>query len=262
MAIGSERLPDQSRLLGGYPRSALDALYSSSRFLPKLKTSVSDFYFNIFKDGAKGSIFSPHSSFILYAQDNARVLLSAEQESCQVQDEESLVRRAQEHDTEAFAELYEKHFAEVYRYVALRIGIRMEAEDVTQQVFVNAFQAISSYKWRGLPFAAWLFRIARNLIIDRSRKLAREPVLPLDEVRAQSSDDPVLSVEQKLSIEQLNVATKRLTTAQREVIALRFAGGLSTAEVAKAMGRSEGAVKALQHSALVALRKILLPEQM
>jgi len=178
-----------------------------------------------------------------------------------VHDEESLVRRAQKQDAEAFTKLYEKHFGEVYRYVALRIGDRMEAEDVAQQVFVNAFQSISSYKWRGIPFSAWLFRIARNLVIDRSRKLAREPVLPLDEARVQTGDDPAIFVEKKLSIEQLSIATERLTALQREVIALRFAGGLSTAEVARTMGKSEGAVKALQHSALVALRKILLREQ-
>ena len=189
------------------------------------------------------------------------MLLSYRQESCQVQDEEeSLVRRAQEQDSEAFTKLYEKHFTEVYRYVALRIGDRIEAEDVTQQVFVNALQSIGNYKWRGVPFAAWLYRIARNLIIDRSRKLARERVMPLDETMVQADADPALFVEQKLSMEQLSIAIKRLTAAQREVIALRFASGLSTAEVAKTMGKSEGAVKALQHSGVVALRKILVRE--
>ena len=79
-----------------------------------------------------------------------------------MQNEESLVRRAQQHDHEAFAQLYEEYFDKIYRYVTLRIGNETEAEDVTQQVFLNALQSIPSFKWKGIPFSAWLFRIAHN----------------------------------------------------------------------------------------------------
>ena len=177
-----------------------------------------------------------------------------------MQNEESLVLRAQKRDPEAFTKLYEEHFDKVYRYVVLRIGNKTEAEDITQQVFVNAFQSISSYKWRGTPFAAWLFRIARNQVIDRLRKMTKEARSPIGELSSSANTDPELLAEQKFDIEQLTAATKRLTQAQQEVISLRFAGGLSTAEVAKAMGKSRGAVKALQHSALVALRKMIPQE--
>ncbi len=177
---------------------------------------------------------------------------------CQVQDEESLVRRAKQGDQKAFTQLYEEHFNRIYRYVALRIGDRLEAEDMTQQVFVNALQSISSFKWKGTPFAAWLFRIAHNQVVDYLRKKKKQPAVPLDESLVSSGSNPQLMAEQSLDIEQLLLATRGLTEAQREVISLRFAGELSIAQVAKIMGKSQGAVKALQHSAIVALRKALL----
>jgi len=173
-----------------------------------------------------------------------------------VQDEERLVRRAQHHDQEAFAQLYEEYFDKIYRYVTFKIGNKTEAEDMTQQVFLNALQSISSFKWKGIPFSAWLFRIAHNQVVDHLRRKKRTAV-PLDESLASNDNNPQLVVEQRLDIEQLLLATKQLTGAQREVISLRFAGELSIAQVAKAMGKSQGAVKALQHSAIVALRKAL-----
>jgi len=175
-----------------------------------------------------------------------------------VPEEESLVRRAQQQDQQAFAQLYEEHFDKIYRYVALRIGDRAEAEDITQQVFLKALRSISSFRWKGTPFSAWLFRIAHNQMVDHLRKKTKQATVPIDESAISSSNDPQLLIEQKLNIEQLISATKRLTEAQREVISLRFAGELPITQVAKIMGKSEGAVKALQHSAIVALRKVLL----
>ena len=174
-----------------------------------------------------------------------------------MQDEESLVRRAQQRDQEAFAQLYEGYFDKIYRYAVLRIGNETEAEDVTQQVFLNALQSISSFRWKGVPFSAWLFRIAHNQVVDYLRKKTRQATESLDESLVISKSDPQLVVEQRLDTEQLILATKRLTKAQQEVIALRFVSELSTAQVAKVMGKSQGAIKALQHSAIVALRKAL-----
>ena len=174
-----------------------------------------------------------------------------------MQDEQSLVRRAQQQDKEAFAQLYEVNFDKIYRYVVIRIGNKTEAEDVAQQVFLNALRSISSFKWKGAPFSAWLFRIAHNLVVDYIRKESKRATTPLDESLASSDDNPQLMSEHRLDIEQLISATKRLTGAQREVISLRFAGELPVAQVAKVMGKSQGAVKALQHSAIVALRKTL-----
>ena len=175
-----------------------------------------------------------------------------------MQDEESLVRRAQQRDQEAFAQLYEAYFDRIYRYVVLKIGDKTEAEDMTQQVFINALKSISSFKWKGVPFAAWLFRIAHNQVVDYYRKKSKWNIVPIDDLPLTSGDDPQKIVEHKLEVERLASAVKHLTDAQREVISLRFAGGLSTAEVAESMAKSQGAVKALQHSGIVALRKILL----
>ena len=171
-----------------------------------------------------------------------------------MQEERGLVERAQRGDGEAFARLYEENFDRIYRYIALRVGSGADAEDLTAQVFLKAWESIASFRWRGVSFSAWLFRIARNLAIDHLRKEGRkgrlgdEPVYHLD---------PAVVAEKRLTIEQLVIAVEGLTLAQRDVIALRFAAGLSIAETAKVLGKREGAVKALQHSALVALRKRL-----
>ena len=87
-----------------------------------------------------------------------------------MQDEESLIRRAQQRDQVALTQLYEENFDRIYRYIVLKIGDRTEAEDMTQQVFLNALQSISSYKWKGMPFTSWLYRIAHNQMVDYLRK--------------------------------------------------------------------------------------------
>ena len=177
-----------------------------------------------------------------------------------MQNEESLVRRAQQHDQDAFAQLYEEYFDKIYRYIAFKIGNKTEAEDMTQQVFLNAIKSISSFRWRGIPFSAWLFRIAHNQVVDYLRKKAKHATTSLDEVLVSNGNNPQLVAEQNLDIERLLLATKQLTQAQREVISLRFASELSIAQVARVMAKNQGAIKALQHSAIVALRKTLSVE--
>ncbi|MFH0846438.1 MAG: sigma-70 family RNA polymerase sigma factor [Chloroflexota bacterium] len=175
-----------------------------------------------------------------------------------MQSEESLVAQAKRGDEAAFSGLYEANFDKIYRYIALKIGDKIEAEDLTQQVFLNALKSISSFKWQGAPFSAWLFRIAHNQVVDYLRKRSRSPTVPLDERTPEvGSGDPQALTEISFSMEQVNLATKKLTRLQSEVISLRFAGGLSTAEVARILGKREGAIKALQHSAVIALRKAL-----
>ena len=173
-----------------------------------------------------------------------------------MQEEQSLTHRARQGDKEAFAQLYENYFDKIYRYVVLKIG-KADAEDVTQQVFIKALQAIASFKWQGIPFSAWLFRIAHNQVVDYLRKEKKVIKVPLNESSSRSDSDPQQMAERSLDIEQLISATRQLTRAQREVIGLRFAGELSVAETARVMSKSEGAIKALQHSAIVALRKTM-----
>ena len=176
-----------------------------------------------------------------------------------MQEEQNLIQRARQGDQDAFAQLYENHFDKIYRYVILKIGNMAEAEDMTQQVFVKAYESISSYRWQGIPFSAWLFRIAHNQMVDFVRKASKKQTIPFDESLPVLSDsNPEHEVEVKMEMEKVVLASRKLTKAQHEVINLRFAGGLSIAEVAKTMRKSEGAIKALQHSAILALRKTLL----
>jgi RNA polymerase sigma-70 factor, ECF subfamily len=178
--------------------------------------------------------------------------------SLPLQDEESLVRLAQQKDTEAFAKLYEAYFDKIYRYIVMRVRNEMEAEDMTQQVFMKMLQSISSYKARGLPFSAWIYRIAHNLVVDHLRRQNKKATVDIEGIPLpDKEDDPQDMIEQRVDIEDVKKATQKLTQAQQEVLSLRFAGELSIAECASIMGKNEGAIKALQHSAVLALRKAL-----
>ena len=176
-----------------------------------------------------------------------------------MREEESLIRRAKERDPVALTQIYEDNFDRIYRYIVLKIGDRNEAEDMTQQVFLNVIKAIPGYKSKGMPLSSWLYRIAHNQVVDYFRKKSKKQFVPLDERIESGDDDPLRETEKKMQVEELSQATKQLTKAQQEVISLRFAGELSIAEVAKMMGKSTGAVKALQHSAIVALRRVMAP---
>jgi len=178
-----------------------------------------------------------------------------------MQDDQGLVTRAQYYDEEAFAQLYEKYFDQIYRYILLKIGDAHEAEDITQQVFLKALKAINTYKWKdGVPFSAWLYRIAHNQVVDHLRRKSRRPTCPLDDVVLHTTElDSSIhdDIEARYDLERLMVAIDKLTPLQREVVALRFTSELPIADVARIMGKSEGAVKALQHSAIQALRRIM-----
>jgi RNA polymerase sigma-70 factor (ECF subfamily) len=174
--------------------------------------------------------------------------------------EKDVVSRAVNGDGQAFAQLYEENFDKIYRYIFLRLGNQAEAEDLSQEVFVKALEAIGSYKWRNLPFASWLFRIAHNQIVDHLRKQTRMKEAALDDsnVTSVGEADPAFMAEQDLEIEQLLDSVEKLSPAQREVISLRFGAELSIAEAARVLGKSPGTVKALQYNGIVALRKMLL----
>ncbi len=160
---------------------------------------------------------------------------------------------AAQKDPARFAELYENNFERVYAYIARRVHDRNEAEDVTSEVFHQALANLPRFQWRGVPFAAWLFRIAANSIIDRGKRAAREQELPedfelADEDRTQEVE---YEVEKRARLFQL---VGRLPQDQRLVIAKRFSEEKSIREIANEIGRSEGAVKQLQFRAVQTLR--------
>jgi len=171
--------------------------------------------------------------------------------------EEQLVQRAVNGDREAFTQIYDLHFDKIYRYIYVKVRSQAEAEDLTQDVFIKAYEGINKYKWRDLPFTAWLFRIAHNRVIDHVRKTSKEKKASLDEAGAISSGDPVHMTELNFEIYQLKDALQHLPDAQREVATMRFISELSISEVALSLGKSEGTVKALQFNAIASLRKLL-----
>ena len=162
-------------------------------------------------------------------------------------DERLLVEAAQK-DPARFGELYERHFERMYAFIVRRIRNRDAAEDVTSEVFHRALAGLPKFEWRGVPFVAWLYRIASNAVADYFQKTAREGALP-----AESAPEPVVieEVEHRARLVRL---VDRLPENQRRVIQLRFAQERSIREVARALGRTEGAVKQLQLRALQNLR--------
>ena len=173
--------------------------------------------------------------------------------------EEDLIQAAQKGDRDAFARLYEAHVERVYRYLLGRLCESADAEDITTEVFVRAMRALPSYRAKGRPFIAWLFRIAHNQAVNYLKKRARRREMPLLETAetAAGSDDPEEAALRRVMLSEVSQAMQGLTDLQREVLTLRFGTDLSIAETAKAMNRSVEAVKFLQHSALRALRRLL-----
>jgi RNA polymerase sigma-70 factor (ECF subfamily) len=177
--------------------------------------------------------------------------------------EERRLIKAAQGDPARFADIYENYFELVYAYIARRVRNRDEAEDLTGEVFRKALASLSRFKWRGAPFAAWLFRIASNMIADRSKRVARE--VPFDESgatgragSAQVSKPADTSQQKDLEDSERRALLFRLVDElaedQGRVLVMRFAEEKSIREIAVALERSEGAVKQLQFRALENLR--------
>jgi len=161
-----------------------------------------------------------------------------------------LVESAQK-DPRKFADLYDKYFCLVYAYTARRVTDRATAEDLTSEVFQKALEYLPKFVWRGVPFGAWLIRIATNIVVDRSRQAAREQHLGDHEDASEISHFSIEEVEVR---ESLFRSVDRLPEDQRRVIVLRFAEEKSIREISEELGRSEGAVKQLQFRGLQTLR--------
>jgi RNA polymerase sigma-70 factor (ECF subfamily) len=167
----------------------------------------------------------------------------------------ALVRAAKSGDASAFGELYERYRDAIYRYCLSRTGTAHDAEDLTSDVFVKALHSIDRYQERGLPFVAFLYRIARNAAIDRSRTL-KQP-LSVDELVTEPASRQNVEADATLAVDRsiLIAALTKLKTEHRDVIVMRFIEGYSALEVAAALGKTEGAIRTLQHRALERLRK-------
>jgi len=162
--------------------------------------------------------------------------------------EERLLIEAAQRDTGRFGDLYEQHFDRVYAFIVRRVRDRTAAEDLTAEVFQEALANLNRFEWRGAPFASWLFRIAAHAIADQSRRAARERGVPVVE-EEQAAD--LEEIERRARLFRM---VKELPADQGRVIAMRFAEQKTIAEIARTLGRTEGAVKQLQFRGLQNLR--------
>ncbi|MFC2017733.1 sigma-70 family RNA polymerase sigma factor [Chloroflexota bacterium] len=155
------------------------------------------------------------------------------------------------------ASLYDEYFDKIARYVFVRLGNSRVAEDIAGEVFLKALASLNSYKERGVPMQSWLFKIAHNMIIDYKRREFRRETVPLDTVQMPDSIDIQAMAEAKAEQERVSRALNQLAPEQRQVIELRFFGGLTSEETGQVLNKKSGAVRQMQSSALKKLRNIL-----
>lgn len=172
-----------------------------------------------------------------------------------------LVERAKRGDHEAFAGLHDIYAARMFRFVRFRIGHLADAEDVVQRVYLTVIETLPRYEQRGVPFGAWLFRIARNAVIDHLRRQRSHETIDAAAFQPVDGMSPEEGAIRSSELSAVGAALASLTAEQREVIALRFFAGLSAAEAGAVMGKREGSIRALQFRALANLRRSMgLPE--
>lgn len=171
--------------------------------------------------------------------------------------EESLVAQAIGGDKAAFTRLYDLHYDRVYRHVLYRVPSAQDAEDISQLVFLQAWRAVGRYQVTGSPFIAWLLTIAHNSVVTFYRR--NRPTATLDyEVREDRTDsNPEQVAEASLDRERVRTAITQLRPQHQQVVTMRFLDNLSNRDIALALGKSEGAVRVIQHRALAELRRIL-----
>ncbi|MBC7231745.1 MAG: sigma-70 family RNA polymerase sigma factor [Chloroflexi bacterium] len=179
----------------------------------------------------------------------------------QSNEESALLKRAREYDQAAIAEIYDRYSVRIYNYIYHRLGNAPLAEDLTATVFLRMLEAIRSSKAWQTSFSGWLYRIAHNLVVDHFRA-GRQDDVPLDEWPVASHEHPADVAERSLTQQRLRAAISQLTEEQSLVITLKFLEGMSNAEIAQLMGKSEGAIKSLQFRALAALRRIIGGEEL
>jgi RNA polymerase sigma-70 factor (ECF subfamily) len=172
-----------------------------------------------------------------------------------------LVERAQEGDRQALEELYLLHFDRIYSYLHMSVGNRHDAEDLTTQTFMKMLESIKRFRWQAAPFSAWLFRIAHNLAMDHFRANRRwqpeeEVPEPADSAERSAEDEAFQSIGRKSMLELIDT----LSHEQQQVLTLKFVFNFSNGEAATVLGKTEGAVKSLQHRALVSLQKQISQE--
>jgi RNA polymerase sigma-70 factor, ECF subfamily len=177
-----------------------------------------------------------------------------------IANEADLAQRASNHDPSAFAELYNAYVDKIYKYIFYKLGNEEDAEDLCEQVFLKAWEAIGRYTWCGYPFSSWLYKLAHNLVVDYYR--TKREAVPLNSILSTPSEpaDPSNAFLNTLDADELSHAIVQLTPEQRQVICLKFIEGYDNTEIALMMNRKESAIRALQYRALRSLQGILTTE--
>ncbi len=167
----------------------------------------------------------------------------------------ALVERGQKGDRDALEELYLIHFDRIYSYLHVSVGNRHDAEDLTTQTFLKMLEKIGSFKWRTAPFSAWLFRIAHNLAMDHFRARRRwQPEEEVPEAPGEEEPSAEFAAMQTIGRESMLALIDKLSPEQQQVLTLKFVFNFPNAEVAAILGKTEGAIKSLQHRALASLQ--------
>ncbi|MBC8331859.1 MAG: sigma-70 family RNA polymerase sigma factor [Anaerolineae bacterium] len=172
--------------------------------------------------------------------------------------DDQVVERASLGDLQAFGELYDRYVQRIYNYIYFRTGNTFDAEDLTERVFFRAIQHIKKYENRGLPIAAWLYRIAHNLVANWYRDNSRRQEIPLDAFEFSLTFPGDLPETAMLKAEEQNdllCVIRQLPEERQQLLILKFVEQLTNAEIGQIMGRTEGAIKSLYHRTLLALRK-------
>jgi RNA polymerase sigma-70 factor (ECF subfamily) len=174
-------------------------------------------------------------------------------------EEHKLIKRAKNGEGEAFGALYDRYLTPIYRYIFLRVGSnKANAEDLTHQVFLSAWQNIKSYEFKGFPFSSWLYRIAHNAVIDyyRTSKVHID-INALSSTELVESPDFQIELDKRADLAKIKSAIAKLETDQQNVIIMKFVNDLTNKEIAKILGKSEGAVRVIQHRALKKLKDLI-----
>ncbi len=172
------------------------------------------------------------------------------------EDVRRLVERAQAGDRDALEELYLLHFDRIYSYLHMSVGNRHDAEDLTTQTFLRMLESIKRFRWQSAPFSAWLFRIAHNLAMDHFRASRRwQPEEDVPEPAGAEADSAEAEALHSIGRQSMIELIEGLSHEQQQVLMLKFVFNFANADVAAILGKTEGAVKSLQHRALVSLQK-------
>jgi RNA polymerase sigma-70 factor (ECF subfamily) len=177
--------------------------------------------------------------------------------------EKELIKKAQNGEAQAFGLLYDIHVEAIYRFVYLKIGSKADAEDITQQVFLNAWQNIHRYRYQGFPFSSWLYKIAHNAVIDfyRSHNLRADIDLEsAEEIIQENEAEQKNKTDYNLDLEKIKKAIRQLPADQQSIIIMRFVDDLPIKEIARILEKNEGTIRVIQHRALKQIKKICNPK--